>query len=225
MTLADLIRRFRVLADDKVQPYLWADEDVIDWLNDAQAQAAVRGRLLREDANPAVCNITLAPGVHTYPLHYSVFEIAILRLIPPAGADKPRTIFLKSREWLDREFSNWRDYPSPARYAIQEDTTLRLVGGFNAGDTLALECYRLPLKQFTGTNLTAKPEIHTAHHAHLIQWALHRAYGIPDGDGFDPQRSEKAEREFTDYFGPLPDSDMRRTTRVDEVHHNVAVLP
>ena len=47
MTLADLIRRFRVLADDKVQPYLWADEDVIDWLNDAQAQAAVRGRLLR----------------------------------------------------------------------------------------------------------------------------------------------------------------------------------
>lgn len=222
MTLADLIRRFRVLADDKVQPYLWADEDLIDWLNDAQDQAAVRGRLLREDANPAVCSIPLSVGVHTYPLHATVYEIAILRLIP-AGAERPRTIFLKSREWLNREFPGWRDDPNPARYAIQEDTTLRLVGGFNAGDTLALECYRLPLKQLTMD--TSKPEIHVSHHAHLIQWALHRAFGVPDSDNFDPQRAEKAEREFTAYFGSLPDSDMRRATRVDEVHHNVAVLP
>lgn len=223
MILADLIRRFRRLADDTVpNPYLWADEDVIDWLNDAQAQAAVRGRLLREDANPAVCNIPLSVGVHTYPLHHSVFEIAILRLIP-ASAERPRTIFLKSREWLDREFPDWRDDTNPARYAIQEDTTLRLVGGFAAGDMLTLECYRLPLKPLSTTQ--NKLEIHAAHHVHLIQWALHCAFGVPAGDGFDPQRSEKAERAFTAYFGPLPDSDMRRATRVDEVHHNVAILP
>ena len=62
MTLEDLIRRFRVLSMDNVTPPFWAAEDVIDWLNDAQAQACVRGRLIREDENPAVCQIALTPG-------------------------------------------------------------------------------------------------------------------------------------------------------------------
>ena len=46
MTLQDLIRRFRTLAFDREIPPFWPDADVRDWLNDAQAQAAVRGRLL-----------------------------------------------------------------------------------------------------------------------------------------------------------------------------------
>ena len=80
MTLEDLIRRFRVLAQDTEQPFLWQDEAVMDWLNDAHAQACVRGRLIREDENPAVCQIALAPGQHTYPLHASVYELINLRI-------------------------------------------------------------------------------------------------------------------------------------------------
>ena len=65
MALENLIRRFRVLAQDTEQPFLWSDEAVIEWLNDAQAQACVRGRLIREAENPSVCQIALTPGQHT----------------------------------------------------------------------------------------------------------------------------------------------------------------
>ena len=46
-----------------------------------------------------------------------------------------------------------------------------------------------------------------------------------DAETFDAQRSERAENEFTRYFGTLPDSDLRRVTRIDVPHHNAAILP
>ena len=222
MTLENMIRRFRALAQDTEQPFLWSDEAVIEWLNDAQAQACVRGRLIREDENPAVCQIALTPGQHTYPLHASVYELINLR-IKGSGAESSRSMAIKSREWLDANVRDWRDMDRPSQWLIQDDTTLRVVGAIQAGDVLHLECYRLPIKQLA--NDMDKPEIHAAHHVHLIQWALHKAFSVPDADGFDAARSAAAEAEFTAYFGPMPDSDMRRTTREDVVHHNVSIFP
>lgn len=222
MTLEDLIRRFRTLAVDKVQPYLFADEDVIDWLNDAQRQACIRGRLLREDANPAVCEIALTPGQRTYPLHKSVYEIINARIVPGNG-DRARTVFLASREWMDGNMPDWRDEQGQAEFAIQDDTSIRVVGVITTGDKLVIECYRTPLKVLA--NDVDKPEIHEAHHEHLIQWALHKAFSVVDADTFDPQRSDRSEAAFTNYFGRMPDSDLRRMTREDVPHHNAPILP
>jgi len=230
MNLQALIRRFRVLANDQAQPYFWQDADLVDWLNDAEAQAAVRGRLLREDADEDVCRVALTAGQNTYPLHTAVVEIIVLRLLPGNG-DRPRQLHLVSREWLDAERPGWREDTNPACFAIQDDTTLRVVGGFEAGDTLALECYRLPLQPMVlpaGSPPSSPhdaPEIHAAHHEHLVLWALHKAFSIPDTEAFDQQRADRAEQGFSAYFGPMPDSDLRRITRVDVTHHNAAILP
>lgn len=221
MTLEDLIRRFRTLAVDNVQPYLFADEDVTDWLNDGQRQACIRGRLLREDDNQAVCEIALTPGQRTYPLHKAVYEIINARIVPVSGRSRP--VFLASREWLDENMPGWRDDHGPAEFAIQDDTSIRVVGAVTAGDKLAIECYRTPLKMLA--NDTDKPEIHEAHHEYLIQWALHKAFSVVDADTFDPQRSDRSEAAFTNYFGRMPDSDLRRMTRGDVPHHNEPVLP
>ena len=103
MTLAELIRRFRTMANDRVQPYFCSDEDVKDWLNDAQDQACVRGRLLRDDSTPDVCQIVLTPGQPVYPLHRRLYEIISLRVKDADG--KARPMRLVSREWLDAEFT------------------------------------------------------------------------------------------------------------------------
>lgn len=221
MTLEELIRRFRTLAVDNVQPYLFADEDVTDWLNDGQRQACIRGRLLREDDNQAVCEIALTPGQRTYPLHKAVYEIINARIVPVSGRSRP--VFLASREWLDENMPGWRDDHGPAEFAIQDDTSIRVVGAVTAGDKLAIECYRTPLKMLA--NDTDKPEIHEAHHEYLIQWALHKAFSVVDADTFDPQRSDRSEAAFTNYFGRMPDSDLRRMTREDVPHHNAPILP
>lgn len=222
MTLGDLIRRFRALADDNQVPYFFTNEEVTDWLNDAQAQACIRGRLIREDELPSVCRIALATGKHTYKLHKTAYELITLRLVP-ANGERPRTLDLVSREVLNQDDPQWRDDTRPATRVIQDDTTIRVLGGIANGDVLELECYRLPMAQMEDE--ADEPEIHGMHHQHLVQWALHRAFSVPDADFFDANRSAKAEEEFTAYFGPLPDSDARRITREDQSHHNVAILP
>ena len=221
MRLDDLIRQFRVRANDVVEPHLFADQDVIDWLNDAEEQACVRARLIREDELESVCRIALTPGTHTYALNPLVYEIISLWIKPASGRKRPVT--LRSREWLNHHLPEWRDFTRPAEITIQDDTTVRIVGAVEVGDTLELECYRLPLRPMA--NDTDKPEIHQAHHQHLIDWALHRAFSVPDAEAFDPNRAALAEQAFTRYFGPLPDSDMRRITRHDVVHHNTVYLP
>lgn len=221
MTLEDLIRRFRVLAKDVAQPYRTDDQDVTDWLNDAQAQACVRARLLVAENDPALCQIALTPGQSSYSLHRALYEIITLRIAPVSGT--PSTVALKTREWLDAELPDWRDYPRKACFAVQNDTSLRLVGLIESGEVLHLEAYRLPLKKLADD--MDKPEIHEAHHEHLIQWALHKAFSVPDSELFDPDRSILSERAFTGYFGPLPDSGMRRETRHDVQHFNKAVFP
>ena len=224
MTLADLIRRFRVLAKDVENPPRADDKDVIDWLNDAQAQACVRGRLLVAEGDPALCHIALTMGKSAYPLHRSIYELIDLRIRTPDG--QPHKVVLRTREWLDAEYPEWREHKNCVRIAIQTDTGLRLVGQVEAGDVLELEGYRLPLVSMAAPAdpddpqaVWPSPEIHEAHHEHLIQWALHKAFSVPDSELFDPDRSALSERAFTDYFGLLPDSGMRRETRQDVQHY------
>lgn len=222
MTLEDLIARFRVLAADKEEPPFWSNEDVARWLSDGQVQACIRGRLLREDARDAVCRIALEPGRQVYKLHRAVYELLDLRIRPATGG-RSRPLALVTREWLNAEMPHWRDCDQPARFAIQAETSLRVVGGIAPGDVLYLEGYRLPLVALKDDSDT--PEIHEAHHVALVQWALFQAFSVPDSDAFDPARASLAEEAFTRYFGLMPDSDLRRATRQDVPHHNVAVLP
>lgn len=224
MNLETLIRRFRVMTQDKLQPYLFQDEDVIDWLNEAQEQAAIRGRLIMDDTTPEVCRIDLTVGTQSYELHETVFEIVNARLRNANDSEyEDNRLFIVSREWLDENMKYWRECTEKAKYAIQDDKRIRLVGTFPADSWIDLEVYRLPLCPLM--NDPDEPEIHRSHHEHLLDWAYHQAYMVPDTEVFDPEKSRRAEAEFTAYFGIEPDSDMRRITRHDIFHQNTTVLP
>lgn len=221
MTLADLIRRFRSQAGDKTAPHLWAEDDVIDWFNDAQAQACMRGRLLLEAANPAICVIDIEAGRHTYPLHAKLYEIADIRF-KAAGASRSEPLKLRSSEWLDERYPDWRDVHRATAYAIQGETSIRLVSTPVKRGVLTMEGYRLPMRAMKAP--IDKPEIHEGSHEQLVHWALHKAFSVPDSDGIDLQRAAIAEDAFTAYFGLLPDSDMRRITREDAPQTNKVYL-
>lgn len=221
MTLDELIYRYRLEARDREQPYLTSSDDVTMWLNDAYRQAAIRGRLIREDTLASVCEIDYVVGQATYTLHPSVVEIISLRIEPVASPTRPRALVLRSREWMDSNYRDWRTEPHRwPDYAIQDDTSIRLVSPYLAGDVLKLECYRTPLDTEKLESGDSTPIINVNHHEHLVDWAMHKVFSQVDTDLFDPQRAADAERRFTAYFGPLPDSDMRRNTRTDQVHRN-----
>ena len=220
MNLEQLIGQFRIDADDTVtNPPLWADEWIAAWLTEAQAEAAIRGRLLYEAANPDVCTVAVTAGAATYPLHKSLYELGHLRF-KATGATRSEPLHLIAREELDRLRPDWRDEQGPPEYAIQDDTRITLVPRPTADGTLHLEGYRVPLKALE--NDTDKPELNESHHRHLVHWALHRAFSKPDSETIDPQRAATADAAFTRYFGPRPDADLRRSTRHDEVQTNKA---
>ena len=223
MTLEQLVAQFRVDAGDTIaNPYLFEDEWIAGWLTEATAEAAIRGRLLMEASNPAVCQIAVTAGVAVYPLHASLFELVHLRFTP-TGASRSEPVKLVTREELERIRPRWRDDADRLEFAIQDDTRIQLVAPPTAGGILHIEGYRVPLKALANDN--DKPEINSAHHHHLVHWALHRAFSRPDADTFDAGRAANAEAAFTRYFGPRPDSDLRRSTRSDEPHTNKAFWP
>ena len=222
MTLEQLIQQFRVDADDLTEPHFWDAEWIAAWLTEAQAEAAIRKRLLYEASNPAVCQIAVAANAATHDLHKSLFELVHLRF-QATGATTSSVVTIKAREELDRIRPGWRDETGTPRHAIQDDTRITLVPRPELAGTLHIEGYRVPLKALE--NDTDKPEIHEAHHRHLVHWALHRAFTKPDSETIDPTRAATAEAAFTRYFGPSPDADLRRSTRHDEVQTNKAFSP
>ena len=219
MNLEQLIAQFRIDADDLTEPHFWDAEWIAVWLTEAQAEAAIRKRLLYEASNPAVCQIAVAANAATHDLHKSLFELVHLRF-QATGATTSSVVTIKAREELDRIRPGWRDETGTPRHAIQDDTRITLVPRPEVAGTLHVEGYRVPLKALE--NDTDKPELHEAHHRHLVHWALHRAFSKPDSETIDPQRAATAEAAFTRYFGPRPDADLRRSTRHDEVQTNKA---
>lgn len=224
MQLSQLIQRFRTLANDKVEPYFNDDESIIDWLNDAVNEACIRGRLLHESQNRDVCTIAVSPFTSEYPIHESLYELSRV-WFEPANGTYGSYLALMSAENLDQRYKcdNWKRMKGVPQFVIQDDTKLRLVPIPTIEGELQLEGYRVPL--IAMENDTDKPEINQIHHVQLIQWALHKAYSIPDSEFFDPNRSALAEQAFTDYFGPRPDSDLRRMTREDTPHVVQPFLP
>lgn len=222
MTADELIAAYRTEVQDLAKPPLTSDEDVLRWLDEGQHEAALRARLIHESENAAVCTIVVGAGTATYALHPALYELDHVAFLV-AGATTRTPIALKSTVDLDRICPDWRDRTGTPQWAIQTDTRLRLVPKPDAAGTLLLEGYRLPMKCWE--DCTRPPEIHAAHHRHLIWWAVHRAYGIQDADVFDPDRSAKAEAKFVAYFGARPDADLRRSTREDVDQHNRAFWP
>lgn len=222
MNLSQLIERFRSASNDKVEPYFWSDEEVTQWLNDAEIEAAVRGRLIHESDNSSMCSITVVGGKSVYPLHAAIYELTNITLLDES-LHSHTPIKLISTEALDGVMPGWRFSTGNPAYAVQMDRSIRLVPTPMATGRVHVEGYRMPKREME--DVDDFPEINHAHHRHLVCWALHKAFSIPDAELFDSKRAELAEQEFTKYFGLPPDSDLRRITREDVPHHVQAFFP
>lgn len=224
MTLEGLIARYRIDSNDKEVPHFVTDSEVAAYLDEAQREAVLRGRLIHESADADVCRIPVVVGQSTYPLHPALYELDHCAF-KEDGQESHCKVALVSTEWLDANVRDWRDAQGKPQYAVQSDKDVRLIPQPAVSGELILEGYRFPLEPLAADKLDAEPEIAEAHHAKLVLWALHRAFSIPDSEFFDPSRASLAEGEFTRYFGLRPSSDLRRITREDVPQHVEAFWP
>lgn len=223
MTLAELMARHRTLTTDDVGPdYFVSDSLLISFLNEAVAEAAIRGRLLHESADQTICRISVAAGTTVYPLHASLYELDHVSFLPD-GETQRRPVKQTSQEWLDANVQDWRDAVGDPEYLIQNDTTVRLIPRPERDGALLLEGYRTPKVPMAAPADT--PEINGIHHLYLVEWSKFRTFSIEDSELYTPQKAAEAEAAFTAYFGRRPDADLRRITREDMPQAVVAFMP
>ena len=198
MTVRELIERFRLLAKDEAEPHFWGDDLLLGWLNDALVEAAIRARLLLQFETA----VSLSAGTSDYALPNRLYEITAAQL---ESGGEISALPVCSLDGVPRD----------APCLVQTDTTVRILPAPVADGTLWLSGFRLPEKL---TSQDDTPEIHEVHHVHLLDWLLRCAFAIPDAEGFDPERSAAAERQFTQYFGLPYQADLKRQTRFDFPH-------
>jgi hypothetical protein len=220
MTLTQLIALFRQEADDAVAPYLFSDTAVTGWLNEAVEEACVRALLVKDWSTTAVCSIDVAAGTSAYSTHASIINITRASFLVDGGSDS--TVLYQTTEFeLDRLQPGWREETGEPEAFIHHDTKIRLGCIPESAGTLSLEVNRIPLALMaTGTDV---PEIAARHHRTLVQWALFRAFSVPDSEVVDPNKAAMAEREFTKMFGLRMDATTRRDHETSLPHRNAAI--
>lgn len=221
MKLSELISRFRIESHDTVEPYFVSDEAVTMWLNDAQDEAVIRGRLLYEFQDTDLCNIPVTAGTAYYPLDSRLYELVFVCL--NRDQCKPDHLYNATPEYLNGRLPDWRQRKGRPEYFIQDDKGIRLVPMPIADSEIIIEAYRLPMEAMEDPD--DEPEIHKANHAYLVQWALHKAFSVPDSEFFDKDRAFVALETFNKVFGLRPDRDLRRSTRTDEVQRTEVFFP
>jgi hypothetical protein len=216
MTLEQLIAQFRVDSEDKIQPYLFSDESITQWLNEAAEEACVRSLLLKDWVTAAVCTIPVTAGLSIYQPHQSIINITRAEFIV-SGATEGVELHQTDEYELDRARPGWRRVSETPRDFIHHDNAIRF-GCVPPDGVLQLEVNRLPLSPMASD--MDEPEFSAIHHRHLVHWALYRAFSIPDAETLDQNKAAVADAMFTRIFGQRVDATTRREHQNSRPHHN-----
>lgn len=203
MTPSELLALFRREVDDLVEPYLWSDEDVYTYLNDAQD---VFVRLIGgiADRRSTMTKVSYKTGDQ-----FKKYDERILRI---KGAFDEQNNILTVRN-LDNFESVY----------MEDDYGLRVNAGLEDGRTgnirylitdvesnefqfyplpdhdgyIRLYVYRRPLEDITGAG--SELEIPSYHHLNLLNWVKYRAYMKQDVESFDGTKATEFRAAFVDW--------------------------
>jgi hypothetical protein len=200
MKLRDLFLIVRRDLDDLEEPYLWSDDQLLEFANDAEEEACRRARLIVDSATDDICVLAvtaLTPDVDLDPRVIFIRRAKMLTGI--------RTLRRASYRDLDERLPGWETQEGTVSHFITDLATgsIRLFRIPEASDTLNLTVVRMPLAPMTG--LDASPEIPTRYHRSLRHWIKYRAYSVQDAELKNPQKAMEGMALFTAEFGaPSP---------------------
>lgn len=167
---------------------LWSDRALLRYLNDGYFRFCERSRILEDATTPEVCEILLAAGQRSYPLHKSILHVAsavygkkALKLAGVAAAHN------HPDEVSGLTASLTADYPGVTAFSPDYNVgVFRVVGSpteADDGKVVNLRVNRLPLEPINEENIELEPEVPSQYHLDIIEWAAFRALRNHDPDG------------------------------------------
>jgi hypothetical protein len=216
MKLGDLLSELRlnILNDrsdlvDGDSDYLWTDETLVRYINEAQRRFATRSLIIRDATTPEVVDVVLQTGVSEYQLNAAVLAVISAKL-EGEQTDLARTghsILNRSTQpadvnW-DMALSSNVQPGKPAAIATDEQVVEDDAGTLSAvtlrvfpapsstynGQKIKLRVCRKPINELVLTNLEAVPEVPEDHHLDMLDWAAYLALRIVDQDSGNRTRS------------------------------------
>ena len=193
MTSGDLMDLFRDEMADKVTPYLWSDDLVFGYIDDACKRFCRLTDGIPDSTTTTVVNLAIVAGTDTYPLSPLVLKIRTAR-----RADNGREVLVLNEEDMapqDRYFDNLPGIPTALITGMDVDSVR--VHPYPSVDTpMKLSVFRLPLIDV----IDDQPlEIPAQHQRALLLRAKALAYGKQDAETFDRTKSETFDDKFTGY--------------------------
>jgi hypothetical protein len=182
---------------DSAKPYLVTSEEFLEFLNDAECEAARRAHLL-VDSRGDLSSIDITAGDYVVELDPRIITTRRIRLT--SNGFPLRRMSIRD---MDEECPNWEAAtPSTPRVFIPdyETNTVALWPPTNVDDTMRMTVVREPIDEMATS--TDEPEIAPRYQRSLLHWCSHRAYLKPDPDLLDPKAAEKALALFEAEFGP-----------------------
>lgn len=208
MNLGTLRARFRTRVDDRAEPFLWEDDEVDGFLNEAVTEVAIRTHCFRDETTPSVCVVPLVAGQSRYPLDPRVLEVLHARV------DDLRCDLERSMTGL---FRGYRSPGTPQEYAVELEGPQRVLVLDRPPPAdppltqLNLVVYRTALNTMVdeGDDCELPEEwcVPLLHGAAMIAW------NTPNSDvnvASTSKLRDDAEARFTSYFGPRPSASTTR---------------
>lgn len=208
MQIQDLITLFRKQVSDLEAPYLWDDDEVLEYVVDAQ-DTFVRliGGISDLGFNPetqVLTDLPLTAGNPITPLPDYVLHTRSGRLL---GAK--RNIDFVDPSDLG-QYIRFNDYGNAATLYLDDTATGPVQCAIKADDTVVrwymvpseddicrCHIYRLPYPRIEDQE--DELEIQAMHHPHLVMWMKHRAYSKEDAETYDANLAALNKVAFEDY--------------------------
>lgn len=203
MDSTGLYEAFRTDVVDTARPYLWSDDEVWRYANDAY-RMFVRLTGGVADFLSDACVIDVVAGEPLVDQHPSILRImeaqlrstkAAVEIISSSDIGKMRTTDYGQIKQLILD-----DKSGPVRYMVHgmQRGKARLVQVPEVDDFIDMHIYRLPLDTIEGDGQELA-DVDEDHHIHLLDWMKHLAYKKQDADTFNPQASAQGKQDFEAY--------------------------
>jgi hypothetical protein len=203
-----LLDQFRLETRDQVHPYLWSDEEILLYLDEAQKMYCRLTGGIADATSSAAARMKVTAGKR-----YASLSPLVLKLRAAFGEDG-RTLEIVNFEQLELNGSEgvqlFTDQPGPVCRLVvgMEPNKVRVVNTPTEDQTINLIVYRLPLDALNALGL--EPEIDEQHHLALLTWARHLAHLKPDAETYDRGRAQQYEQEFVTYCSLAKDEKGKR---------------
>lgn len=215
MTLAELRLAARMRLDDQISPYLWSDNELNSFINQAVNEACLRARLNVDTSTPDVALIKVVAGTASYAIHRAVFQVERVYLETSA-----EVLFPFGYADLDQFDQSWAQRSGRPKY-YNLDMNYFMEGGelkhrltINPtpiiNENMRLTVYRLPLEAMSADG--DEPDVPLQYQPDLLHWVCHLAYLKQDTEVSNPKAALEYEARFEQAFGK------RRTAAVQELY-------